>query len=205
MGRLQRTAGFLAVTTYGTVADAERAVARVRGVHRRVTGTAADGKAYSAGDPHLLRWVHVAEVDSFLRAHQRYGAEPLEPADCDGYVADMARVATELGVPDPPRSVAELDRTLAAYRPELRGTAEARSAARFVLLSPKLPLPAWPGYAALAAAAVAMLPWRARLALRLPILPVTETVISRPAGAAVTGVLRWAMTADVPAPRPAVR
>ena len=72
-GRLQRTSYFLAVTTFGTAADADRMVAAVRSVHERVVGTAPDGRAYAASDPHLLRWVHVAEIDSFLAAHQRYG------------------------------------------------------------------------------------------------------------------------------------
>src|SRR6202042_2306225 len=56
-GRLQRTSLFLATTTFGTAEDAERIVARVRGVHRRVSGIAADGRAYRASDPHLVRWV----------------------------------------------------------------------------------------------------------------------------------------------------
>ena len=63
-------------TTYGPAAAAERAVARVRAVHDRVTGVAPDGRPYSANDPHLLRWVHVCEVDSFLVAYRRYGATP---------------------------------------------------------------------------------------------------------------------------------
>ena len=37
-GRLQRTADFLAATTYGPATEAERAVARVRAVHTRVHG-----------------------------------------------------------------------------------------------------------------------------------------------------------------------
>ena len=44
-GRLQRTSYFLAVTTYGPAVDAERTVARIRGIHRRVKGTAPDGRA----------------------------------------------------------------------------------------------------------------------------------------------------------------
>ena len=68
----------------------------------RSRGTAPDGRPYAASDPHLLRWVHLAEVDSFLGAHQRYGARPLDEAGCDGYVADTARVAAALGVRDPP-------------------------------------------------------------------------------------------------------
>ena len=91
-GRLQRTADYLAVTTFGPAVDAELVVARVRAVHERVKGTARDGRSYSAGDPHLLRWVHICEVDSFLAAHRVYGAEPLTRAEADAYVADMAIV-----------------------------------------------------------------------------------------------------------------
>ena len=79
-------------------------------MHATVVGTAPDGRPYAASDPHLLRWVHVAEVDSFLAAHQRYGAAPLDAAGRDGYVADTARVAEALGVVDPPRTEAELAR-----------------------------------------------------------------------------------------------
>src|SRR5512139_2455134 len=77
-GRLQRTSHFLAVTTFGTAEDAEEMVARIRAVHETVRGTAPDGRPYAASDPHLLRWVHVAEVDSFLAAHQRFGRSPLD-------------------------------------------------------------------------------------------------------------------------------
>jgi carbamoyltransferase len=41
--------------------------------------------------------VHAAETDSFLRAHERYGARPLDGAGYDAYVADTARVAEALG------------------------------------------------------------------------------------------------------------
>ncbi len=120
-GRLARTSRFLAVTTFGTADDAEQAVAVVRSIHERVTGTMDDGTPYAASDPHLLMWVHVAEVDSFLRAHQRYGREPLDQAGRDEYVAQTAEVARRLGVLDPPTTEAELAATLASYRPELRG------------------------------------------------------------------------------------
>ncbi|HET6875968.1 MAG TPA: oxygenase MpaB family protein [Jatrophihabitans sp.] len=193
-GRLQRTSYFLAVTTYGLAADAERAVAKVRGIHRRVHGIAPDGRAYSASDPHLLKWVHLAEVDSFLTTYQHYGTAPLDAAGRDGYVADTARVAQALGVIDPPLTEAELREQLESYRPELRGTAEARSAARFLLLRPPLPAIARPPYAALAAASVASLPGWARLPLRLPYLPVTEATVVRAAGIGVVRMLRWITT-----------
>ena len=49
-----------------------------------------DGRPYRADDPHLLEWVHIAEIDSFLLAHRLYGDKPLDQAGRDGYVADTA-------------------------------------------------------------------------------------------------------------------
>jgi uncharacterized protein (DUF2236 family) len=195
-GRLARTSTFLAVTTFGPAADAQRAVDQVRGIHRRIRGTAPDGRPYDASDPHLLEWVHIAEVDSFLRAHQLYGSEPLDQRGRDGYVADTARVATALGVPQPPRTEAELAERIAAYRPELRGTAAARDAARFLLVTPPLPILARAPYAALASTAVAMLPRWARLPLWLPYLPLVEATVVKSAGHVLVGGIRWAMTSD---------
>jgi len=194
-GRLQRTSFFLAATTFGPAEEAERAVARVRGVHRRVHGTAADGREYSASDPHLLRWVHVAELDSFLVAYQRYGGgEPLDQDDRDAYVADAAVVAERLGVIDPPRTEAELAQHLRAYRPELAGTPAARQAARYLLLRAPLPLAARVPYTALASAAVGLMPGWTRWPLRLPYLPATEATVVRLAGHGVTSAIRWATT-----------
>jgi uncharacterized protein (DUF2236 family) len=193
-GRLQRTADFIAATTFGPATEAAQAVAIVRRVHERVHGIAADGRPYSANDPHLLRWVHIAEVDSFIAAHRRHGAQPLNDVEYDRYVSDMSVIATALGVVDPPGTTAELRDQLRSYRSELRGTSEARDAARYLLLQPPLPAAARPVYALLAGAAVALLPVWARVPLRLPWLPVTERVAVRPAGELVTRTLRWAMT-----------
>lgn len=190
-GRLQRTSYFIAVTTFGVANDAEAAIARVKSVHERVKGTAADGRPYSAADPHLLRWVHLAEIDSFLNTYQRYGAAPLDAEGRDGYVADTAKVARALGIADPPQNTAELNEQLQAYRPELRGTAEARSAARFLLLQPPLPSIARAPYAVLACASVASLPSWARRPLRLPYLPLTEATVVRAAGTGIVRTLRW--------------
>lgn len=192
-GRLQRTSFFLAATTFGPAEQAERAVARVRGVHRRVQGTARDGRAYSATDPHLLRWVHVAEVESFLAAFQRYGAgDRLDQAERDAYVEDTARIAVKLGVPDPPRTEQELTDQLAGYRPELAGTPEARQAARYLLLRAPLPLAAKVPYGALASAAVGLLPGWTRRPLGIPYLPATEATVGRLAGRGVVAGIRWA-------------
>jgi uncharacterized protein (DUF2236 family) len=194
-GRLQRTSTFLAVTTFGTATDAQRAVDRVRGIHQRVHGIAPDGRPYRASDPHLLEWVHVAEVDSFLLAHQLYGANPLDQRGRDGYVGDTARVARALGVPDPPLTEAQLRERIEAFRPELSGTPAAREAARFLLLTPPLPIAARPPYGLLAATSVSMLPAWARMPLLLPYFPPVEATVIRMAGRVLVGGIRWAMTA----------
>jgi uncharacterized protein (DUF2236 family) len=193
-GRLQRTSTFLAVTTFGPAADAQRAVDKVRGIHQRVRGVAPDGRPYAAGDPHLLEWVHIAEVDSFLLAHQLYGAHPLDQSGRDGYVADTARVAEALGVVDPPRTEQQLADRIEAFRPELTSTQSAREAARYLLLTPPLPVVARAPYGLLAATSVAMLPAWARLPLRLPYLPPVEATVIRLSGRVVVGGIRWALT-----------
>jgi uncharacterized protein (DUF2236 family) len=198
-GRLQRTAEFLAATTFGPIPVAEQAVAVVHRVHERVVGTASDGRPYAANDPHLLRWVHIAEIDSFLAAYQRYGRRPLTPAEADRYVHDVGLVARKLGVNDPPRSVADLRGELRDFRPELASSREARDAARFLLLEPPLPLAARAPYLMLAGAAVALLPAWTRWPLRLPLLPVSEAMVVRPAGQMVTQVIRWSMAPTEPA------
>ena len=192
-GRLQRTADFLAATTFGNVEMAERAISIVQRVHSRVSGTAPDGRAYSANDPRLLRWVHVAEMDRFLAAHQRSGTRRLTRPDVDAYLADTAVVAARLGVVDPPRTSVELRAQLRDFRAELRGTRQARESARFLLFEPPLPLAARAPYTLLAAAAVSLLPGWARWPLRLPLLPVSEAVLVRPAGSAVTQLIRWSL------------
>jgi uncharacterized protein (DUF2236 family) len=106
----------------------------------------------------------------------------------------MAQIALRLGVPDPPRSEAELEARVNGYRAELAGTGQAREAARFLLLSPPVPLVARPAYGVLAAAAVSLLPGWARRPLRLPPrLPVAERALVRPAGNALVQVIRWAI------------
>ncbi len=149
-GRLQRTGAFIAATTYGSADLAQGTVDAVRVMHRRVTGTAEDGRAYSAQDPRLLLWVHLALTDSMLRAYLDYGHDG--PVDADGYVANMAVVAEAMGVPDPPTSQAGLAAALESFRPELRVDEVVRRTHGFIMKAP-LPLTLRPGYRVLARAA----------------------------------------------------
>ena len=179
-GRLQRTADFLAATSFGPADVAQQTIQRIKAVHTRVKGTASDGRAYSASDPHLLRWVHVAEVDSFLIAHQTYGANPLTASECDAYVEDMAVIARALGVPAPPTSVQGLRDQINLFRHELHGTPESRDVARYLLIEPPLDMVSRIPYSLIGAAAIAILPAWARADLRVPYLPLTERVMVKP-------------------------
>lgn len=191
-GRLQRTSHYLATTTFGTIADAEDTIGRVRAIHERVRGRDAEGRSYRAGDPHLLTWVHAAETVSFLRGYQAFARSPLDAAEADLYVAQAGVSGRLLGVPDPPKSVDELEDVLAAYRVELEVTPDARSAARFVLLNPPVPLAARPGYGMLAAAGVSLLPGWARRMVGVP-LPDLGAALVRPVGRFATRAVAWGM------------
>ncbi|MCQ4205716.1 oxygenase MpaB family protein [Streptomyces longispororuber] len=192
-GRLHRTSTFLATTTFGPAETAQSACDRVNAVHERIRGVTDRGAAYRASDPHLVEWIHIAEVDSFLRAHQRFASRRLTVRECDEYVRQMARIARALGVPTPPESTGDLRARLAAYRPELRATPEALETARYLLLRPPLPAPALPLYAALASNAVALLPRWATAELRLPRWEPAERWAVQPAGRLTTALIRWAM------------
>lgn len=132
-GRLRRTAQFITLTTFGATANAEAAIAKVRRIHDHVGGTLPDGAAYAANDPHLLTWVHVAEVDSFLRAHLRYKDPGLPGAVQDAYLADYAEVARRLGATEVPTSRREIADYYRRIRPELRFDARTREVAAALL------------------------------------------------------------------------
>ena len=195
-GRLQRTSRFIAMTTFGPAEQADALIRRVRRIHDSVRGTAPDGRPYAANDPHLLSWVHLTEIDSFLDAHRRFGSVTLSAEDQDRYVAEEALVAARIGVLDPPTSVGELRDQMRSFRGELAGTPEAQDTARYLLFTPPLPLVARPGYGLIAGAAIGTLPAWARRMLRLPPpLPVADRVVGALVGQFVTRTMRWAITA----------
>lgn len=114
--RLQRTLGAMLALTFGGEAGAARAAAGINHIHDRVQGRLSQaegpypaGASYSAHDPALLTWVHVACVDAFLRAYQLY-VGPLTAAEQDRYCAEAAAVEPLLGIPGGslPRSVADV-------------------------------------------------------------------------------------------------
>lgn len=190
LGRLAGTTQWLTVVTFGDRAAADRECARVRGLHRKVTGTfetEGGARPYSATDPDLLRWVHVAFTDSFLAAHRVWGGAI--PGGADAYVREWATAGELVGVVNPPRSVAELDEQLTAFAPDLRGDARTFETVDFIRNVP-FPTAARPAYALLFAGAVATLRPEHRELLRLQAAPLP---VVRPLVAAALGGLRLAV------------
>jgi uncharacterized protein (DUF2236 family) len=132
-GRLKRTAQFIAGTTYGDRAEAQRYIDRVLAIHARVAGTLPDGTPYAADDPDLLTWVHVAEVSSFLAAYLRYVDPAFPPQEQDRYFRETAEIARRLGAAGVPQSRAEVDAYFRAVRPQLRYDHRTREVAQALL------------------------------------------------------------------------
>jgi uncharacterized protein (DUF2236 family) len=195
LGRLQRTSGYVTTSVFGSTPEALHVAERVRRAHPHVHGTAPDGRPYRADDPRLLTWVGIALTSSFLAAHRTWAPVQLTPAEEDRFVLEQSRIAALLDprvdlaalrsdpgtaaafrageLPLPmvddghlPRSVDELDRTLADYAPELGVNHQGREALRF-LRWPPLPGTVRAGYLVLFGGAVGSLSPRDRRALGL--------------------------------------
>ncbi|MBA2390063.1 MAG: DUF2236 domain-containing protein [Geodermatophilaceae bacterium] len=192
-GRLQRTAEYIGQISFGTTVEAERAAARVRGIHRKLAGTDPDtGASFRIDDPELLLWVHCCEVDSFLSTVRRAGL-PLTDDDAERYLREQVLAATLVGLRADavPASAGDLADYFTEVRPRLRLSPQAREAARFLLLPP---MPTWvqwltparPAWGGLAGLGFALLPRWARRVYKLPGLPTTDAGAS----AAVRGLRR---------------
>ena len=137
LGRLSGTVRWVLTTSFGDRSQAEQACAFVGKLHTRVHGSydrSGERHPYSAADPALLSWVHVAFADSFLRCHQTWGAKI--PGGADAYVSEWAVVGGLMGVQNPPTSAAELDAQLAAFDADLQTGERVRDAVRFIRKPP---------------------------------------------------------------------
>ena len=155
LGRLSGTVRWVLTTSFADRAGATAGSEFVKRLHTRVHGTYGDGIPYSAGDPELLRWVHVVFAAAFLSCHQAWGGAI--PGGPDQYVAEWAAAGDLMGVENPPRSEAELRAQIAAYDPVLVADERVRDAVRFIH-NPPLKRSIMPGYRIIFAGAVSMLP-----------------------------------------------
>jgi uncharacterized protein (DUF2236 family) len=195
IGRFRRTAAFVEATTFGTTEDAQRAIDNVRLVHAMISGTSPDGRPYSAGDPDLLTWVHVAETWTFLRSAGRYGPRPLSQEERDGYFAETAQIAMALGAEWVPNTEREAEAYFSRLRPHLYAGAQALEARDFLLRGVARHPEDRAVYALMAAAAVGLLPDWARRELRIPSPPLVDRVVVTPLVRGLCTGIRWATVA----------
>ena len=166
-GRLQRTGDYVATLSFAPCKDAEALAARVRSVHTKL----------GLDDPHLLLWVHMSLVDSFLDIAIRSGMQ-LAPHDQDQYVKEMVEFARLVGI-DPetvPSNTQEVKMYFKNIAPELFASDDAKRTALFLAVPPmpntiRFATPAAPAWATLSALATAALPQWARKLYAIPSLP----------------------------------
>ena len=194
LGRLRRTARFIAVTTYGHRDKAEAAIAKVKAIHEQVSGTLPDGNEYRATDPHLLAWVHVAGAVNFLDAWRRYAEPRMRRADQDAYFAETGEVARLLGADPVPGTKAEADRLVREFRAELRSDRRTRAFRDLVLKAPVKSVAEAPVQKLLMNAAVDLMPGFARNMHGLA-RPMISPVV-RGATYGVARTIRWAFEGE---------
>ena len=199
LGRLRRTARFIAVTTFGHRDSAQAVIDRVKTIHEQVHGTLPDGAEYRATDPWLLAWVHVAGAINFLDGWRRYAEPRMSRADQDDYFAQSGEVARLLDADPVPRTRTEAERLIAEFRRELRSDDRSRAFRDLVLHAPAPSIAEAPVRSLLMSAAVDLMPDFAREMHGLG-KPIFAPVI-RGATFGVASTLRWAFQTQNYRPR----
>jgi uncharacterized protein (DUF2236 family) len=166
-GRLQRTGDYVSTITFGERSQAQALAARVRKIHTSL----------GLDDPHLLLWVHMSMVDSFLDIARRSGMV-ISDLEADQYISEMVLFAELVGVPtaDVPANMAELQSYFQNIAPELSASDDAKRAALFLTIPPmpsavRFATPAAPAWASLALLAASSLPQWARRLYGTPQIP----------------------------------
>jgi uncharacterized protein (DUF2236 family) len=115
--RLRRTGLAAMMTVYGPKSRAEAMIARIRRLHRRVSGITAAGEPYSASDPELLDWVHATAAFGFLEAYRAY-AHPLSGGQASKFYLEGQVTARLYGALTAPKSEAEMTGRFAQMAPK---------------------------------------------------------------------------------------
>jgi uncharacterized protein (DUF2236 family) len=194
LGRLRRTARFIATTTYAHRDRALQAIAKVNAIHDQVAGTLPDGTSYRATDPSLLAWVHVAGAINFLDGWRRYAEPAMNRADQDRYFAESGDVAALLHADPVPRTRADAERLIRDFQPELRSDARTRAFRDLVLKVPARSIAEAPVQSLLMNAAVDLLPEFAREihGLNRPLL----SPLVRSGTFGIASTIRWAFAGE---------
>lgn len=200
LGRLAGTIRWIFTLTYGDTAAARQASDKVLRIHEHIRGSyttnSGEVRPYTANDPDLLRWIHLAFTQAFLATHEAYGG-PI-PGGSDAYVADWAVAGALMQVENPPTTVSGLNDQLAAYTKELRYDETVAETVAFIR-NPPLARSQQGGYKILFAAAVASLPlgYKELLKLSTPRLGPLSLPVTVPTKG-VLGVVRWSLGSPGP-------
>ena len=194
LGRLRRTARFIAVTTYGHHYKAEAVIAKVKAIHEQVSGALPDGTEYRATDPHLLAWVHVAGAINFLDGWRRYAEPRMSRADQDTYFAESGEVARLLDADPVPRTRIEAENLIRHFHSELGSDQRTRALRDLVLKAPVNSMAEAPVQRLLMNAAVDLMPAFARNMHGLS-RPMISPVV-RGATYGVAQTIRWAFAGE---------
>ena len=204
LGRLSGTIRWLTITTYGSHEAIANEANRVNRMHDRVKGEYQNARGattgYRASDPDLLRWVHIAFMDSFLRSHQTYSTRPL-PGGADSYIRLWSKSVEPLGLTDVPMDEASLISTIARYHGDLTVTDETRETIQWIK-NPPLPATSKPMYALLFQSAVASLGSDYQKMIGLKPMPLC---ILRPLTTRVLQLMRIAIGPESPIEEAAIR
>jgi uncharacterized protein (DUF2236 family) len=194
LGRLRRTARFIAVTTFGHRDKAMAAIAKVKAIHAQVGGTLSDGTEYRASDPWLLAWVHVAGAVNFLDGWRRYAEPRMTRPDQDRYLAESGEIARLLDADPVPQTRAQAERLIAEFRQELRADERTRAFRDLVLNTPAASIRAAPVQLLLMNAAIDLMPDFAREmhGLSRPLL----LPVVRGATYGIAQTIRWAFAGE---------
>ncbi|MCW2290957.1 uncharacterized protein (DUF2236 family) [Pseudomonas sp. BIGb0408] len=192
LGRLRRTGQFVSGTTFASRDDADWLIDKVKRIHLHVVGTAPYGRPYAASDPHLLTWVHVAEVYSFLQAHLRYLNPRMSEADQDRYYAEIALVAERLGAAEVPRNRAQIAAYLERMREQLLCDERSREILRILLAAPAPSRLAAPVGQLFLQAGIDLLPGWAQSMLDQRMTPLRSR-LTRSGVHAIAPIIRWAV------------
>ncbi len=192
LGRLSGTIRWLTITTFASHQAVADEAGRINQMHRRVRGdyqtASGETRPYRAADPDLLRWVHIAFMDSFLRSHQLFCGRQI-PGGADAYVRLWAKSVAPLGLHEVPLNEAELIAAIQSYQNELTVTQETQEVIRW-LRHPPLSITALPIYELLFQSALASLPAEYRALLKLKSVPLK---IIRPATRSLLKLIRVAI------------
>jgi uncharacterized protein (DUF2236 family) len=155
--RIRRTANGAMLTVFAAHSRFRDYADRVNAIHAAIGGTAADGRAYRADEPELLRWVQATAAFGFVEA---YGAlvRPVAGEERDAFYTEAAAGARYYGVTEPPRTAAEMAALLEGMAPRLTPSPVLGEFLAIMRGAPILPWPARALQPALVRAALGLVP-----------------------------------------------